>query len=147
MPTNPNALYLPARMGQVVLPNAASATAYTVPSGKMAVVQQVSLANTGAATQVFIGLVPRGGGVGGVGNRIIHNLDLRAESSLAFDLHQVLEAGDMVVGHAATASIVTMTVGGVEFDWPGDTRAWDAQPLGRTWDSIPAGTTWDSWSG
>jgi len=144
MPVNRNAVYRPITMGQAVL-TASPAVAYTVPTGKMAVVQQVAVANADPGiVSVFVGLVPRGG-VSGLDNRLVHDVDVAPKGALSVDINQVLEAGDMMVGHASAAGALTMTVGGVEFDWHGDTGAWDARLLAETWDSISAGTTWDQW--
>ena len=144
MPIPRDGIFEPVTMGQVAL-GPVAAPAYTVPGGKKAVVQQVLVTNTGAQASVFVSLVPRGQ-VTDPGNRILHDVDVPF-GALAFDLHQVLEPGDTVVGTTAVPGSLIMTVGGVEFDFLYTRGTWDAVDPALRWDQVDTSVTWDGWVG
>jgi len=107
-------VYIPVRMAQLTLANAA-AVIYTVPAGLSVIVKQIIIANVGVASaSAFVSLVP-GGGVGAVANRILHDTDVPVKSVLAFGLSQVLPAGATIAAHSSAGSTLTLTVSGLTF--------------------------------
>lgn len=92
-------------------------TLYTVPAGKTAIIRSAIIVNvTGDAIIVNVYLVPPGGAVGPE-NQILRNHSLAADTvyEIPGALRQVLAAGGMIQGTAASGSAVTMRASGVTY--------------------------------
>jgi hypothetical protein len=153
----------PVQMCQTSL-TATPTIVYPVPAGKAALVQKLVLSNTTLSfIDVYVSLVPYNS-VGDASNRIMHDVPISPEGSVAFDMMQVCSGA---IAAYAEADGIILTVSGSLFDidlmiwdaaevtwdsagvtWDGwyGTVPWDAQPVGKSWDSIPPGTTWDNYA-
>lgn len=131
-------VYEPAPMGQAAL-GLTPAVVWTVPLGKAALVQRLVLANTTLAViDVYVSLLATAG-VGDQTNRIMHDVPIPPEGSVAFDMTQVVTGG---IAAYAEALGLTLTISGMLFDPAA--RSWDAALT--SWDAVPAGVTWDTYA-
>lgn len=109
------ATYTPVQFAQSNVASTTETTIYTVPGATSAIVKQIILANVTAVAAVFsVSLVPSGGSAG-VGNRILEQLSLPANSITILDLMEVMDTGDFISTKQGTASAITCTVSGVTF--------------------------------
>lgn len=133
-------VYTPTPMGQAALTTTPTVV-YTVPTGKAALVQKVVLSNTTLAPiDVYVGLLSTGG-VGDATNRIMHDVPIGAEGSVAFDMMQVVNGG--IAAHADAAGL-TLTISGMLFDLNLAAGSWDERSPNESWDSVPNTVTWDT---
>ena len=162
VPTSPE--LTPVQMVQSPLTSRLDTIVYQVPTGKMALVQKIVLANTSLSWRlVNLSLVPTRT-VGDRSNRIMQDVDIPPEGVVAFDMYQVVAGA---IAASSSADGLVLTVSGSLFDfstipgtwdgagdltwagaygpWDSWTQpvSWDESPAGKTWDSVPAGTTWD----
>lgn len=99
--------------GTAFLGNTASAV-YTVPAGRTGVVKQIIFNNTSAnAVSVSAHVVPNAGSAS-TGNQIITTLSIAPASQIIWAADIPMAAGESLQLLAATASVVTQTVTGIE---------------------------------
>lgn len=84
-----------------------SATLYTVPGSKTAVVTNIVIVNADT--------VSRTATVNLDGVAVVSALSLPAQSVTGLDMTQVLTTGKLIAGLASVASMVTIHISGVEF--------------------------------
>lgn len=105
--------YTPTRMAQSCVASTSETTVYTAPAGG-AIVKQIVVANvTGSVATTSLSLIDSGG-TAGVTNRIYEQLSVPANSSVTFDLSQVLGGSGFISIKQGTASAITTTISGVE---------------------------------
>lgn len=91
-----------------------AASVYTVGSGITAVVKQILATNaTASPSTVSVHLVPTSG-TATTSNLIFAAIPVPANSTLAIDLAQVMNAGDQLFAFAGNATTVNLTVSGYE---------------------------------
>lgn len=91
-----------------------AALVYTVGASTTAVVKEIVVANVSASTSsVSVHIVPSGG-VTSTTNLIFSAVSVAANSTLVFDLNQVLNAGDTIHAFAGNSSAVNMMISGYE---------------------------------
>lgn len=106
--------YSPTALAQNCQASTSETTIYTVGSGLQAIVKQIVLANvTSSAATYSVSIVPSGG-TAGVTNRILEQVSIPANSTVNFDLSQVMDEGDFISIKQGTSSACTATVSGVE---------------------------------
>jgi hypothetical protein len=107
-------VYTPKRLAQSSPVGTADTTIYTVPGGRLAIVKQLMISNTGVGSiSVSVSIVPLGGAAGPT-NRIITDAVLSGKSVLVFDLSQVMTTGDFISVKTSVSSSAAFTVSGVE---------------------------------
>lgn len=107
--------YTPTRLAQSCVASTTETTVYTVPGSTSCIVKQVVVANvTATAATTSLSLVASGG-TAGVTNRIYEQLSIPANSTVTFDLSQVLATGGFISVKQGTASAITTTISGVQF--------------------------------
>lgn len=106
--------YSPTALAQNCQASTSETTIYTVGSGLQAIVKQIVLANVTSSAAVYsVSIVPSGG-TAGVTNRILEQVSIPANSTVNFDLSQVMDTGDFISIKQGTSSACTATVSGVE---------------------------------
>ena len=106
--------YTPTRLAQSCVASTTETTVYTVPADTSCIVKQIVSANvTGTAATTSISLVASGG-TAGVTNRILEQVSIPANSTVSFDLAQVLATGGFISIQQGTASAITSTISGVQ---------------------------------
>jgi len=108
------ATYTPARLGTGPTQLTTSyVTQYTVPSATTAVVKEIIVANpTTSAATVTVSVVPSGNSASAA-NNIIGGVSVAANSTLVFDISQVLATGDAVAALASAGSTLNLLISGV----------------------------------
>lgn len=90
------------------------ATVYTVGSGVTATVKEILVANvSGSTSSVSIHFV-NSGGIASSSNLLFPAVAISANSSIAFDLNQVLDAGSTIQAFAGNASAINIMIAGFE---------------------------------
>jgi hypothetical protein len=108
------AVYAPTRLAQSCVASTTETTVYTVPADTSCIVKQIVCANvTASAATISISLVASGG-TAGVTNRVLEQVSVPANSTISFDLAQVMATGGFISIKQGTASAVTTTVSGVQ---------------------------------
>lgn len=92
-----------------------STTLYTVTApATAATVKQILLTNySSSAATVTVNFVPSGGSVGTT-NVIISGLSISANSTITFDITQVLNVGDFIAASSSIASSINIAASGYE---------------------------------
>ena len=91
-----------------------ASTVYTVGSGITATVKQILAANvTSSASTVSIHLVPSGGSAT-TANLIFAAIPVAGNSTVVFDLNQVMDTGDTLRAFAGNATAINLVVSGYE---------------------------------
>ena len=91
-----------------------AATVYTVGSGVTATVKEILVANvSGSTSSVSIHFV-NSGGIASSSNLLFPAVAISANSSIAFDLNQVLDAGSTIQAFAGNASAINIMIAGFE---------------------------------
>lgn len=87
---------------------------YTVGASTTAVVKEIVVANVSAsASSISIHFVPSGGATS-TSNLMFSGVQVSANSTLVFDLNQVLSAGDTIHAFAGNSSAVNVMISGYE---------------------------------
>lgn len=100
------------RLAQFVA-TTAEATYYTVPGGQKAIVKNIVIANTSAATATLALSLVASGGTAGNANRILPTIAVPANSVIPFDLTQVMDAGGFISAIASANAALTVTISGL----------------------------------
>jgi hypothetical protein len=91
-----------------------AATVYTVGAGVTATVKEILVANvSGSTSSVSIHFV-NSGGIASSSNLMFPAVAMSANSSIAFDLNQVLDAGSTIQAFAGNASAINIMIAGFE---------------------------------
>lgn len=108
------ATYTPTRLAQSCVASTTETTVYTVPASTSCIVKQIVCANvTASAATISISLVASGG-TAGVTNRVLEQVSIPANSTVSFDMAQVLATGGLISIKQGTSSAITSTISGVE---------------------------------
>jgi hypothetical protein len=107
--------YTPTRLAQSNVASTTETTVYTVPAATSVIIKQVVVANVTATAAVTSLSLVASGGTAGVTNRIYEQVSIPANSTVVFDLAQVLATGGFISVKQGTASAITTTISGVEF--------------------------------
>lgn len=97
-------------LGPTLLPTTAAAL-YTVPSGRTAIVRQISIVNSDSVTRTAFLYI----GGSGVGNRW-RRVDVASGVSSIDSAFGVLNPGDVLQGNASAANVLTVTIMGALLD-------------------------------
>lgn len=90
------------------------ATYYTAGTATTAIIKQITLCNTDTATRtVDLHIIPNGGSAAAA-NQIFQDLALQAGETKMFSVSEVLTTGYFLQASASSASVVALTVSGVE---------------------------------
>jgi hypothetical protein len=101
----------PVRFGQAAITTSA-ATLYTTPASTRALVKEISVVNTTAATATFdIYLVPSAG-TAGTTNALFYQQPLAAKETLQWNGLQVLNAGQTIQVKASATGLTVVASGG-----------------------------------
>lgn len=96
------------------LTTSASAALYTVGASTQTIVKQILLSNpTASSATATVYLVPNGSSAANT-NAIIGGITIAANSSLTYDLSQVLNASDSIRALASAGTTITIMASGVE---------------------------------
>lgn len=108
------ATYTEKQLAQSCVASTTETTVYTVPASTTTIVKQIVVANvTGTAAVTSLSLVASGG-TAGVTNRIYEQISIPANSTVTFDLSQVMATGGFISIKQGTASSITTTISGIE---------------------------------
>ena len=108
------ATYTPKRLTNPTVLTTSYVTQYAAPSATTTIVKQLIISNpTGTAATVNVSIVPSGGSAS-TSNNILGGLTVSANSTLVFDLSQVLATGDFISALASAGSTLNIVVSGVE---------------------------------
>lgn len=108
------ATYTEKQLAQSCVASTTETTVYTVPGATTTIVKQIVCANvTASAATTSISIVASGG-TAGVTNRILEQVSIPANSTVSFDLSQVMAAAGFISIKQGTASAITTTISGVE---------------------------------
>lgn len=95
-------------------PGTTATTLYTAPASTYTLVKNIILCNTTTSdAKVSVSFVPSGGSAG-VTNRIMSDLNVKANDTVAMDLSGFLATGDFISAVQVTSGAVTLHVTGVE---------------------------------
>jgi hypothetical protein len=101
-------------LGQSAPADTSNADLYTVGSGKSAVISTVHIANvTGTAAKVRV-FARIAGATAGVGNALVYDVSIAANSFLALTTGITLAATDVLTVRSETSNAITFTVFGSE---------------------------------
>ena len=101
----------PAKFGQAAITTGVT-TLYTVPASTRALLKELSIANTTAASiNVRVFLVPFGGSAG-TGNAFLYDVPVPGNNALQYNGIEVLNAGDTIQIQAASAGLTIIASGG-----------------------------------
>lgn len=100
----------PKRLAGPAQLTAASAIQYTVPASTTTIVKQIILHNSDTSGRT----VTVGVGVDAAGTRVLNGVIMAAGEILSIDCWLVLGAAETLRAHASVASVVQITVNGVE---------------------------------
>lgn len=95
--------------GPALLGNSAS-TVYTVPGATIAVVRDICVCNESGSTATFTLSI----GTDGAGKRLYYNVLIPADSTFQRTGNIVLDAAEVLQAYSGTASVLTLTLSGVE---------------------------------
>ena len=98
--------YTPTRLAAATLTNAL-ATYYTVPAGKSVIVKQILFANTGGTAATA--------NLRFAGTYILFGVSVPANSTLMFDLTEVLNATELIEAYSSSTNAMTIMASGVVF--------------------------------
>lgn len=108
------ATYTPKRLTNPTVLTTSYVSQYTVPSATTTIVKQLIIANpTGTAATASVSIVPSAGSAS-TSNNVIGGLTVSANSTLVFDLSQVLATGDSIWALASAGTTLNIVISGVE---------------------------------
>lgn len=107
--------YLPKQLAQSNVASTTETTVYTVATGVNCIVKQIVVSNVTASAAVTSLSIVASGGSAGVTNRLYEQMSVPANSSVSFDLSQVMASGGFISVKQGTSSAITTTISGVEF--------------------------------
>ena len=91
-----------------------ASTVYTVGSGITATVKQILAAHvTSSQSTVSVHIVPSGGSAATT-NLVFAAVPVAGNSTVTFDLNQIMEAGDTIRAFAGNATTINLMVSGYE---------------------------------
>ena len=100
----------PKRLAQAALTSTLTTVLYTVPASTGTIIKEVVISNTSTSA---VPVTLRAAGTG-VANTLFPATSVPANSTVVLALSTVLAAGETITGGAATASVVGVTISGVE---------------------------------
>jgi hypothetical protein len=89
---------------------ATAATVYTVPASTKAIVRNIHVANTSAAVATFTMSI----GADAAGTRYYDDVEVPVGGALDWSGFLVLAAAETIQAYSGTASVLTLTISGVE---------------------------------
>lgn len=107
--------YIPKQLAQSNVASTSETTVYTVPTGSNCIIKQIVVANVTASAATSSISIVASGGTAGVTNRISEQVSIPANSSITYDLAEVMASGGFISVKQGTASALTTTISGVEF--------------------------------
>jgi hypothetical protein len=108
------ASYISKKMTSPTQLGTSASTVYTVGAGVTATVKEILVANvSGSSSSVSIHFV-NSGGIASSSNLLFPAVGISANSSIAFDVNQVLDAGSTIQAFAGNASAINIMISGFE---------------------------------
>lgn len=108
------ASYISKKMTSPTQLGTSASTLYTVGSGVTATVKEILVSNvSGSAASVSLYFV-NSGGIAATSNLMFPAVSISANSSIAFDVNQVLDAGSTIQGLASAGSAINVMISGFE---------------------------------
>jgi hypothetical protein len=101
-------------LGQAAPANTSNANAYTVPSGKEAIVSSIAIANVTGADALYEVYVRANGAAASAANALVFDATAVKNSTTIIQAGITLSAGDIITVQTGTANAITFHVFGTE---------------------------------
>jgi hypothetical protein len=101
-------------LGQAAPANTSNANAYTVPSGKEAIVSSIAIANVTGADALYEVYVRANGAAASAANALVFDATATKNSTTIIQAGITLSAGDIITVQTNTANAITFHVFGTE---------------------------------
>jgi hypothetical protein len=108
------ASYISKKMTSPTQLGTSASTIYTVGSGVTATVKEILVSNISASLSTVSIHFVNSGGIASSSNLMFPAVSISANSSIAFDVNQVLEAGSTIQAFAGNATAVNIMISGFE---------------------------------
>jgi hypothetical protein len=101
-------------LGQAAPANTSIANAYTVPTGKEAIISSIAIANVTATAAIYEIYVRVAGATAAASNALVFDASAAANSTIVIQSGITLSAGDIISVQTATANAITFHIFGTE---------------------------------
>lgn len=101
-------------LGQAAPANTSITTAYTVPTGKEAIVSSIAVANVTGTAALYEVYVRVGGAAAAASNALVFDASAGANSTTVIQAGITLSAGDIISVQASVGNAITFHVFGTE---------------------------------
>ena len=108
------ASYISKKMTSPTQLGTTASTVYTVGTGVTATVKEILVANVSASSSSVSIYFVNSGGIASTSNLMFPAVAISANSSVAFDVNQVLDAGSTIQALAGNSSAVNIMISGFE---------------------------------